>query len=603
MLTPQRRASPLVQELCALSPGLCGYRRTFRIVAVTYRVLSPLEMSHDQRPIGPSRIQLARAIASRDGLWLERFSDPRAFGRVCEQYSVPTEMGRRINALWTQGLLCADFVEVNREIGSPPPGLHLVQEQGRWAIYSDSRPLRGKKDGFAGSLEEWPPLPPGVSPKFHPFRFLVVRRLARQFEPFGSSPFRTMHPREGSISLAASLFDSAASRTSGEAFLKQVRAENDLAAFLVMCEPILYPYVVGTRSIPFELQDSPEQHQALLDQHSNELRTCFRRAGVQRLRSLHSELVRDSEMADSNTDIHTLLRLGSGNLRRKTKGAIGIAVLLRACAEMVRRGIARFLEVEQPIPEEDEVGFAVWTPGIKERIYGSERIVDGPASAKSAFLRQISLDYATTLRWYVEGATEYGAISTAVQALGLHHVEVIDLKAQVVEKGVVAFRESLRRDKRAQILSFIMLDSDRDDWLRALRRAAKDDEIVGRVIISKPDIEICNFTTDELVDVLRTVPGCETLDRDRLVEATRGCDSGKSFFECVHAADNNIESAKGEAWGAALMRYALGPTGDARERPLVDSVFRALRARASSYRLFVEKYRVCEHTLRTIPRD
>ena len=113
-------------------------------------------------------------------------------------------------------------------------------------------------------------------------------------------------------------------------------------------------------------------------------------------------------------------------------------------------------------------------------------------------MRQYELHYGLRLRFYVEGATEWAALQHFFQTIGANYIEVINLRGEVAQKGGkgVAFRENLRSDVAMHVFSMVLIDGDRDDFVRAVKRAAKDDEICGCFFISQQDFEFANFDRD-----------------------------------------------------------------------------------------------------------
>ena len=91
-------------------------------------------------------------------------------------------------------------------------------------------------------------------------------------------------------------------------------------------------------------------------------------------------------------------------------------MLLRTMAEVLRRATEKTFSVQ--LREEDERGFG-WTPeNVKERVYGSNRLLDGDRNADNEFLRQHGLSYGPRLRWYVEGDTEFSGLNDFFRTIG-----------------------------------------------------------------------------------------------------------------------------------------------------------------------------------------
>jgi hypothetical protein len=203
-------------------------------------------------------------------------------------------------------------------------------------------------------------------------------------------------------------------------------------------------------------------------------------------------------------------------------------------AEMIRRATEDALGMT--LPEETEVRMP-WRG--KERLYGSSRILDGDTRAANEFMRWHQLDYGVRVRWYVEGDTEYGALSWVVEELGAGHIELINLRGQVAQRRVLAFRDNLCADLKKGTFSLISIDGDRPDFLRAVIKAAEADEICGEFFVSKPDFEFHNFTLPELEEVLWSVAsegGATPRNRERLHRAIANAKSGDQLLHQAKSA-------------------------------------------------------------------
>lgn len=197
-------------------------------------------------------------------------------------------------------------------------------------------------------------------------------------------------------------------------------------------------------------------------------------------------------------------------------------------------------------------------------------------------------------------------------------ISVIDLTGRIAERGAVAFAQSLRDDIEKNIFSFVSLDGDESKNVKVLQGAAKRDEIVGRVYLSKPDFEFGNFSTDELVDSLITL-GVESGElselpederrsleenlRDRAAECTGMPQFGKMLSDVRDGLRSVLKTAR---WGELLAKVAMAepslPGSDA-ERPFFDAVKRASWSATSEYALARDNWRIDPDTLRTIPRE
>ena len=60
----------------------------------------------------------------------------------------------------------------------------------------------------------------------------------------------------------------------------------------------------------------------------------------------------------------------------------------------------------------------------------------------------------------------------------------------------------MENDYNSKIFTFVYIDSDRQDFVRIIKKAAKDNLLTGGFIISDPDIEFGNFSLDELIEIV-----------------------------------------------------------------------------------------------------
>ena len=212
------------------------------------------------------------------------------------------------------------------------------------------------------------------------------------------------------------------------------------------------------------------------------------------------------------------------------------------------------------------------------------------------------------MRWYVEGETELGALNYVFDQYS--PVQIINVKGRFVEKGELSFRESLRLDLDARFFSFILLDSDREDYVRVVKKAAKDDEICGMFVISVPDIEFANFDLPELEEIIWKVAtdnGAEEKARKTLHAAIGSAETGNQLVELASKSLPELHRfSKGEEWGKRLMEYALEnpnrkSSGDI--RPMIDQVHIARRSTSIGYNVSRMEYRVDPETGRLIKRN
>jgi hypothetical protein len=411
------------------------------------------------------------------------------------------------------------------------------------------------------------------------------------------------------------------------AFLDYVERLNDLATMAVATEPCVFGRMFGTQRLravyPEELGIGFEEfgnlteeerfdrgwkvHESTIAEQSEELAAYYRRAGLDRLRAAHQELCIDAERLNGDKDVLTLLRLARGRKPLEVRDEVGAALLIRIMAEVLRRHSEEVFEVQ--LPEEDEQGFGMVPRNMKKDRYGSNRVLDGERSVSNAFVRGFGLDYGVRVRLYVEGYTEWGALGAVFGRYGGTGVELHNLSGQVVSNRRAAFESNLQTDLEGKVFSFVMIDGDREDYVRAVRRAAREDRFCGRFFVQEPDFEFTNFSRDELESIIWEMAeqnGVSAEDRGRLRTALADASNGEALIRKAKAAlTEPLRSLrKNQEWGERLMEYAWNnseyPGGGA--RPVMEAVWAAQRGLRANFDWERANYRVDPNTGDTLER-
>ena len=540
---------------------------------------------------------LGRWMAGRTAIWQMQPLDQEEFARFVSARGLGYSAGSDIQSLWQTGLLKADMVQSDSELEIP--GLEPING-GHSAsfVYVDVREVSFPA-GLSNILDRQPAAPTRVALFFHPFRYHVLYNIDLNLGPRFHRMQQLLYSEGYRALLEAwqSFFDR---RTSQPDLPQAVRYWESVTELAVSAEPYFYERLFGV--FPWRIEDGREKQREAIAAHWHDASAYYRAAGVERLERARQTLCVAAETLDPNKAVHTLLRLSATEQRiTHVKGTLGASMLLLTMAEILRRGAEEVFGIE--LPEEDEKGFGITYSQAKEKLYGSKRILDGDQAVTARFLRSQGLASGIRVCWYVEGETEYHALETVLA--GYPEVELINLRGRVVERGDrgVSFRDSLRNDLRAERFSFVLLDADRVDNIRAVRKAAEDDELCGAFHISQPDFEFGDFTLAELGGILWSIAeemGAAAADQNRLEERSRACRTGKSLLAVAREAVAELaQVGKGEEWGRRLMLYALEhPEWTAREsaqptlRPVLSALQLVLDATSANYKLSRESTRV-----------
>lgn len=169
----------------------------------------------------------------------------------------------------------------------------------------------------------------------------------------------------------------------------------------------------------------------------------------------------------------------------------------------------------------------------------------------------------------------------------------------------MSFIEELENDRQSNVFSVVVLDADRDDYVRALKKAAAEERFFGVFCISSPDFEFANFSAEEVRDVwLRFVArdGDEAPVKLADVASPRDVRSSAEFINYLRQHDLPA-FGKSEAWGEALMAHALTremlPDSHSREgeiRPIVRVARNLTMARYAGYERSLAQFRVDQDT-------
>jgi len=550
---------------------------------------------------------LAHWMAERTGIWQMRILNQDELAGFVRARGLLYSFGLDIERLWQIGLLKADLVQSRCELDIP--GLELVSDNnpGLFA-YADLRDI-SFPNGLSSIIEQLPDLPEGIKLLFHPFRYYVLCHLDRNLKP-SFHPMQQILSAEGYVQLLEEwqrFFDR---RTSEPDLPETIRYWESVAEIAIATEPYLYERLFGLLVSRYGV-DFDAQRRAI-EEHWKDVIRYYKAAGVEQLERVRQNLCMEAERLDPNKTVHTILRLTIGEQRiKRIEGSLGGSMLLLTMAEMLRRATEDVFGVQ--LPEEDEKGFGIPFPDTKEKLYGSRRILDDE-SAANAFLRFQGLDYGVRVRWYVEGDTEYYALQSVLT--NFPAIELINLRGRVVEgqdRGL-SFRDSLRSDIRAARFSCVLLDADREDYVRAVRKAAEDDEICGAFYLSDPDFEFGNFTLAELTSVLWQIAqdnGPPAGTRPRMEQALRSCTTGKELLSTARGAIPELAQVeKGADWGKRLMQYAVehpewtkADSSGPQPRPIVEALHWAVQATAANYRLSRRDLRVNPETGQPVERD
>jgi hypothetical protein len=508
-------------------------------------------------------------IVQHRRIWQMNFLNADKLARFGHDRGLASFDEKDVTQLWQLGLIKADLITSRRKLslvglvdrGTDRYGHH---------IYSDERQLPRRLRTWNNARTNLKPLQEGVELLFHPFRYYVLYHLDRVLE-LRSSRMQMLY-QDGFPPVFDWNLSSFNRWSASEGFISSIKKWNETASLGIITEPYTFQRIFHSiKYDPTEVKDrsrgAEEINNYMVDYWHNNVEKLYLHIGMERLEEIRQDLCFDTQMLDRNRWIHTLLCLGDSKLRIELEGRLGGALLLRTMAEMFRRATEEAFDKE--LREEDELGTG-WVPkDAKEKIYGSNRLLDDHRAA-GTFARRHGLNYKPRVHVYGEGSTEYGAFNIFFTMMGIS-VQVTNLHGLIKEgKSMVTFfRDELYADIKAQRYSLVIIDGDVRENVRILESAARnnqtceDEGIFGRFFLSDPDLEFANFEIEELEEVLWTWVGGESpsqADRELLHKHVKSTTGSTEFFKGVKRAalvlPRLVEYDKCAAWGEELMKFA-----------------------------------------------
>lgn len=537
--------------------------------------------SHPNQEWSGADLAKLRAELSSASEWTSSLVDTRKLAQIAGQLGLGHISEDDIRGLWSIGLLRADLVRSEGQTCTHS----LVPVPGGVDSYIDVRTMDLLPAGYGSSMEELSDPVRAITLLFHPFRVYVLHHVVRTLV-IKTSSCQYLRWTPGVLRVVDYQLRELNTWTSGDSFPDRFDYWNQVAELAALCTPVSW--------LPPRESADADNDRAWLRRYADLLRDLLTRRGLPALHQCRGDLAWAAHERDSNTNVHTLLRLMKRSERDRIEGRLGAAMQFLSMAESVRRAGERLLGVQ--LPEEDELGPGQWMEGARKMLYGHERVFDAPRKDLRDFLGILGLDFGVKVRCYVEGETELGALRHAVGVDG--QCTFVNLKGNVVERGGkgVAFLDSLAADLNAHVFSVVIVDKDRADVVRVLKKAAADQAFFGAYFLFDPDIEFGNFSVAELLEVARGIaqqPGAldqdEIITKSNLLSEICSARSGKEFFRRLeHVGLEDV--AKGEKWGEALMSFATKhqtfPIGHPRageQRPLVEAARLLIRTEDAGF--------------------
>lgn len=511
-----------------------------------------------------------------------------------------------IKNLWMTGLLKAEFVLSDKELDVSGLALLGKDSVGRYR-YADHRVMK-LPNSIDNMFNELEPLHQDVILQFHPFHFRYLLALYNLLTPITPHPLQRLIDSNQYLRICKTTFEYHSQIVNNSNFSTTLRYHADVTRLCLATEPCTYTSLFSIFTKPAYIRDVAFAEQLSL--YQQKLIEFYKELGLETIENAIKNLCDDANSLEPNTDIHSILRLTKRNWRiQHIKGKLGGAIYLKTMAEMLRRFAEMVFSVT--LPEEDELSSRIYWPEAKKRNYGSSRIFDRNRRVANLYLRDFGLDYGVRLRWYVEGATELGALKWIFESDS--YIELVNLRGLFIEganKGLI-FLGNLQNDIRSQIFSFCLFDSDKSENLKVVRQAIRNNEICGAVVFPPPskreeerNFENENFTPAELKHILWQVAIENGATNAEQTVYDNSVGDVRSWKEILTRAKSKLPSlnqfSKGESWGRRLMEFAwenpykqdIELDEQPKTRQIIEAVRAAMQSRQADYLYIRTHYRI-----------
>lgn len=423
-------------------------------------------------------------------------------------------------------------------------------------------------------------------PRFHPFRLYVLRKILERKTALGSL----------------------SKQVPGlESLEEATRTWNDVIDLATLLEPVYWSEIVGSTQV----RTSDETvFRSLIEKYRRKVLNLVKTLDSQTWRDIHEDLLRDATWMDKNDKLYALLRLSDWGERKNITGSIGGALWIRHAAEVIRRGFEEGHREQWP---EEFHGVGMWHIKAMERVFGSTRPFEAPLRAKPFLARTFGLFTGSSVRWYVEGETEYYAALEILGEPSRTAVELVNLRGNVKaehDNAALKLGDWLREDQALRRFSMISFDRDGQPVspnVKAIRRQVEKDNVVGLIAAHSPDFEFANFDVNELAEIAARLDEKHSYSGDTVRNAAWTGVTNASGFERRYQSVSIRKRGKlkGESWGRALAQYAVDypRKADGTERPIWNQIRGAWFGWKSNYDRQREAFRFDPVTFELIPRS
>lgn len=418
-------------------------------------------------------------------------------------------------------------------------------------------------------------------PLFHPFRLFPLYKLSEAY--WKEISFCCESDPNAAADLARQYVGELL--PSMDAFQQPAAYWNAIADLCILLEPFYWPSIVGKQTRSAFVDEEDFEHRQR--DHEERVNTLLASQDPGVWREAHKNLRIFAALLDKNDRLYLLLRASAWSERERITGKLSGAMWLRHMAEVMRRA---FEEACAVYWQEEDEAFGWWNPGGRRVAFGADRPLDDIPEARRYMARRYGLHSGSYVRWYLEGETEYFAVTTALPEAEAAGIELRNLHGNLaVNRNNVAVRiaDWLASDRAQKRFSFLSFDTDVPEVRKRIGALIKDDAVVGYINASTPDFELANFTGDELLAIALYLEMDLTLPVQELLNGEWASVRSAGDFRdrYVQVIGRQPSGFKSQVWGRTLAEYALQypDSEDGHERPFVAAVRAALRTRRVMY--------------------
>ena len=418
-------------------------------------------------------------------------------------------------------------------------------------------------------------------PLFHRFRLYPLHQILDACD-LHIARSASVH-RDAAVELFAHLLSNV---PPDESIGSEAEHWNEIADIAILLEPLYWPAMIGRTRFPVAL--APNAVQGRFADYANKVLRLLKGLDPHHWRTVHEQLRRDAAAIDDNPELYVLLRTANWEQREKLTGASSGSLWIRHTAEVLRRGFEEAYGEQWP---EEYESYAEWFSTGRELTFGSTRPLDDVLRTQPYAVHNFGLFTGSTVRWYVEGETEYYATLALLHEPARFGIELVNLRGVIAaDRDNIALKlgDWLKEDQNLRRFSIISFDLDVTANSKAIQQQIRAANVVGHIAVHNPDFETANFTMPELVDTAATLDEAAGFPASDLRSAdwstiTSGGGFAAQYRRLSHRPGGTL---KGAAWGSALATYARAHPRRAdihEERPLLRTLRIAAHCRTAHY--------------------